>query len=233
MRMVKVMAVAALVGLSACAGKDGARMVEVVIGLDGVRSGSMATKADAGDVIAALEESAVDVSGMRLRVIGNSVNKDVTVGQSVTLLEGQYRIYGGIDIESVKTLGGHAVGERPGIEVDALVEIEEGMTEVIVPASYNCWALALDLSELETVVWDGEEEDVVNDEGVKVWYVSTTESGSAWNLRVVPWNTNKYKAVDYRISGNQAGKWYYYSPKGKVNVGGMLGVDLPEWEEGE
>lgn len=233
MRTLKMMAVAALVGLSACAGKDGARMVDVIIGLDGVRSGSMVTKADAEDVTAALEESAVDVSGMRLRVVGVGVNKDVTVGQSVTLLEGEYRFYGGIDIEGVKTMGGHAVGELPGIEVDAVVNIEEGMTEVRVPASYNCWALVLDLTELETVVWDGEEEDVINEDGIKVWYVSTAESGSAWDLRVVPWNTNKYKAVDYRISGNQAGKWYYYSPKGKVNVGGMLGVYLPEWEAGE
>ena len=233
MRTLKIMAVSALVGLSACTVNRGAKMVDVRIGLDGVRSGAMVTKADEGDILGALEESAVDVSGMRLRVIGNGVNKDVTVGGSVTLLEGEYRIYGSVDMESVKTLGGHAVGERPGIEADAVVVVEEGMTEVKVPAAYSCWALALDLSELETVVWDGEEEDVINEDGVKVWYVSTAESGSAWVLRVVPWNTNKYKAVDYRISGNQAGKWYYYSPKGKVNVGGMIGVDLPEWEKGE
>lgn len=233
MKTLKIMAVAALVGLSACAGKDGAKMVDVVIGLNGVPSGSMATKVDAGDVMEALSASAVDVSGMRMKVIGNGVNKDVTVGQSVTLLEGEYRIYGAVDLEPVKTLGGHGVGERPGIEADAVVEVEEGMTEILVPASYSCWALVLDMSELETVVWDGEEEDVINEDGLKVWYVSTVESGSAWNLRVVPWNTNKYKAVDYRISGNQAGKWYYYSPKGRVNVGGMLGVDLPEWEAGE
>lgn len=233
MRKRILMAVAALVGLSACAGKDGAKMVEVVIGLDGVRSGELATKADSWDVEEALEKSAVDAAGMRMRIIGNGVNKDVKVGQSVTLLEGDYRIYGGVDMVAVKTLGGHQVGERPGIQADAVVSIEEGMTEIKVPAAYTCWAMALDLSELETVVWDGEREDVANESGVRVWYVSTTEQGVPWTLRVVPWNTAKYKAVDYRIGENAAGKWYYYSPKGKVDVGGMLGLDLPWWEQGE
>ena len=233
MRTVKMMAVAALVGLSACAGKDGARMVEVVIGLEGVRSGELSTKADAWDVEEALDKSSVDVTGMQMRLIGNGVNKDVKVGQSVTLLEGEYRIYGGVDMVAVKTLGGHMVGERPGVYADAMVNVEDGMTEIKVPARFICWALALDMSELEKVVWDGEVEDVTNEHGVKVWYVSTTEQGVPWTLRVVPWNTAKYKAVDYQISGNTAGKWYYYSPKGKVDVGGMLGLDLAWWEQGE
>jgi len=230
-----VLLVACMLCMASCAVKESsdAKMVKVMIKVGGVHSGTMGTRATASDVESAIHEGAPDLTGLPLVIaVGNSVKQYAKVGDVVTLLEGEYRFYCQSEDEEVMKLGGYGVYESPSFVFDAQVDVAEGMTEVIIPASYTCWALALDYSELESVVLDGNEEDVSSKEGIGLLYVSTEDRGSAWDLRVIPRNLSKYKAVDYRISGNEAGKWYYYGPKGRVDVGGMLQIGLPDWEYG-
>lgn len=227
-----MLALAVALVLAGCVPAE--KYVTVTVGLGGVVSGVMGTKADEGAIEAALEADLPDLSGVSLIINGSGVsNKYVKVGQSVTLKEGVYRFSGENYVEEVRRVGSHAVYEVPRVVVDADVEISEGMTEVKVPASFGCWGLVLDKSELESVVIDGTAEDVLDEDGVDVLYVDVEGADVAWNLRVVPWDTNTYKAVDYTVKGNVAGRWYYYSPKGKVDVGGMLGVEMPGWIQGE
>lgn len=231
MKKIGILALCALV-MAGCSPAE--KYVTVTVGLGGVVSGAMGTKAEIGAIEAALEADLPDLSGVSLIVNGSGVsNKYVKVGESVTLKEGVYRFSGENSVEEVRRVGSHAVYEVPRVIVEGDVEISEGMTEVKVPARFGCWALVLDKGELESVVIDGVTDDVLDEDGVDVLYVDEDGADVAWNLRVVPWDTERYKAVDYAVQGNVAGRWYYYSPKGRVNVGGMLGVEVPGWIQGE
>lgn len=223
--MRKIFALAAvLVGLAGCA--ESGRYVDVRFGVDvlGLETKSVQS------TLRSLEPRMSDLSDVVFEVGGEEVH----VGDRLTLLEGVYEVTGEYEpwLQGL-SFGGHRVAEQPAFIVADEVEVRAGDEEIVAHADWNCWALMVDLSEVEKVYFDGLLIVMGGDDQYGVFFVEACQ-GNSWVLQVVP-SSDDDKVTEWTIEADErarAGKWYLYHPDGKVEVSGGFGVEFDDWVAG-
>lgn len=225
MRHMLVMAAAVLVGLAACTGKDGAKEKVSVRFETGIESGRLGTKGVA-DVLAETAPS----GSVELRLVGEGADMTVRTGESVELVTGRYRVTGRYETAGFSVFVGFGHGE-PVYVVDSEVEVRSDRDSYVVPVEYACWALVLDSED--TAEYRGDGVSIGGFEGSgRYQVVYVTEGAPSWTLTVVPVDAALYAETEFEMGGQEDGKWYCYHAGHGVTSGAM-GVELPEWEEGE
>lgn len=259
MRRVFVIVAVAVLAL-ACSVREGgvqnSKEIEVRFNVSGVRSGTIATKSvEDGTVEAALAATgATGVPQLELQSLEvGGRHYTVSVGETVSIPIGTYSVMGRyVPAQKVTTIHDNGVYREPEYVVSAEVEIREGVTSYDVPASYDCWALVVDKSDVSGVNWkDSFLQDwrtlSVPDAsgGLGVLYVSTQASweGTAptyWKFD--PKDEVNNESREYMIvtrSNNNGymvvrpGRWYLFGTNAVEREDGEIGITLGGWQKGE
>lgn len=226
MRTIKIMAVAALVGLTACAGKDGALVrVRFEVGVD---SGRIAVKSVA-DVLEETQPSGV--VALTLEGVDVDCRAVVEVGEVVDLKAGRYHVTGKYE-PALSASSVAFISDEPGYSVDAYVDVVRDGDIYYVDGSYDCFALVMDSEDTAEYLGDGSAIYGFAGSG-RYQVVYMYKEAPEWVLTVVPYEDSEVNGeTEYSMSGHEKGKWYCYHP-GRAETSGIFGVNLPEWTEGD
>lgn len=229
------------------------REVEVTFGL-GVSSGPL-VRSDDGVYSALSATAPVGPFSLVARSEDNELRSySVTTGVPLTMAVGGYEVTGSGSGETVCSVRSGRLCSSPSWTVDESVEVGTESSEYSVTASYSCFALVFDRSEVdrvETLDSSGAvvELEMPGDAGHWVLYARTDGAGvwtrnSPLYVYVYP-EDEVYGEVRMYMVGNvqggtsgsdylnaEYGRWYRLSP-GRVEVtSGSMGVNFPEWTEG-
>lgn len=218
-------AMAALVGLVACAGEVPAPVQEITIniGFSGTKAGG------ASDVLAhTLPTGVAD-----LRLVSDELGVDVALrsGESVSVPVGEYSVSGSHAPVTV-SCGGIELAEEPSYEVDEVLTVRNGVSQYVVNARWSCWALVLDGHESNGYLCNGVPMGLAGPVGG--FYVAYVMGGDDWVLTVQPVDEDVYGMTEIEVDGSemQAGAWYEFRA-GRLWQGSGMTVEFPEWTEGE
>ena len=250
----------ALVAVACSVREGGVRndeSVSVRFYVSGVRSGELVTKGSVEDSAVEAALAATGAQGMpELSLQSLEVGSrryTVAVGEQVSIPVGSYSVSGRyVPGQVLATVHDNGVYREPEYVVSAEVEIRDGVTSYEVPASYDCWALVVDRSEVSSVKW---KEAFLQDwrtlsvpeaaGGLGVLYVSTAVSWDVaaptyWRFEPVDDVNNEARewTIVSRNNNNghmvaKAGRWYLFGTRELERSEGEIGVVLGGWQKGE
>lgn len=211
--------------------------------------GSMYTKS-AEDVLSIIQSSLPEHISLILRGQNNGKVIVAQTGDSQNIPSDTYNVTGtyiGNQIGKDVSGAGDAIQNEPAITIsNTPLTITDEETQYTISASYNCFAIACDLSIVDKVTFTdafGTETTIpfrtLNDTGVIFAYGDFTQN--YLHLTVKAKDTDLYRDGEYTIttgasstlSRAQKGKWYMVSPAMQGAQPKWLELDLPQMTQGE
>lgn len=222
-----------------------AELQEIRVRVSGVTSGSIGTKS-VQDALAGTLPSGSPTLTLRSTEVSSRVYT-VHGSESVSVPVGVYEVSGGYEATSVGTAAGNKLYTEPSFSAAGEIEVVSGVDTYEVSGEYNCYAVAVDKTEVSKVTQyytgaSGYNElksmKTVGDVAIIYVKVSYTEP---WYLNIYPVDEANQEVRQYILSPKsgqsgtvfvETGRWYLLSPRDVEKQEGAIGVDLPGWSEG-
>lgn len=213
-------------------------------------SGSMYTKsATAEDVLSIINSSLPEHVSVVLKGQTNGRTISVTTGEAQNIPSDTYSVVGsflGNQIGQAVSGAGDAIQDAPSFSmVKTPLTITDEETNYSLPAKFNCFALACDMTLVQSITFTDaySNENTVtpvtlNDTGVFFAYGDFTQN--YLHLTITPKDTELYRVTEYTITTGaianlehaEKGKWYLVSPALVGAQPKLIQYDLPTMEQG-
>lgn len=215
----------------------------IIVKISSIQIGSL-TKVDPSGAFEATTPTAIP--DLTLQSTSIPARKyTVSNGEAVTVPLDTYQVTGSYSPIQEGAVQGGSVYSRPPFSVSGEITVVTGRDTYSVPAIYDCFALVLDpdLTEkyrIRNTAGSMFDLPWVFGSSVKVAYIQATWTFPAMTLQSVPVDLANYETTSYGLVTDKSyegflvenGKWYCFTPNGVETNSGTIGIDFPQWEQG-
>lgn len=229
--------------LAACSIDPPTATVRINVG--GVRSGAITKSVD--EALSATAPTGTIT--LELQSTTTSIRRyTTTAGSEITVPIDEYRVTGTYAPTAIADAYYCNAYTQPKYTVDGTIRVTEGTESYTVDASYDCFALLIDLTDAEGLKHRNGDEwrdtdylTTVGNYGVAyIDFASNWSASNPYRLRVVAADKEHHEDAEYRLAHSatstiiavERGKWYLLGSNEVTSQSGSIGINLPEWTQG-